>query len=884
MAIILFYNTATVSEAIFIMISKKSTSSRSPAYPTGVTFHGGLNLHKVTIDRSEYVAPLQPLQAITTSPVIVIPTSTNARTNRSNIEHVFNLATESNSLVIFLCSGKARKGDIAEIAQGHFVQWAAIEDSFSSFSKASLQTSLSPLAYGSEKDTSQKRNFALRLAQIMGWSSIFFMDDDIQLSLEQFLKATTLIREEHDISIVGFNARDFPDLSVINHAHRWVNGQIDSFLGAGAFLVKIDPHMGFFPHIYNEDWLFLLESYLSKRGRIVWAGSIKQDAYDPYRLRKRAMQEEPGDVLGEGFMRLIVSSSLENKKDQPTIASVIKKADETFWEHEIDRRIQFIQSTIQTIKDTKMPSKQKYSALTALEVSLELLVGNITPITAKSLSKWTREWGRDLQVWRRHAHKNPLATNLVEGLELMNIHDNFIYSNTKRLKVDSSATKYASIFQRTLVTDAVASVNINASKKVAQAIEYTVVAQRYLAANGWSLSHIVSATDQLRRDRPTFDKPDNFPVITILVLVHNYESPVHVSNVIKNVVKKNVYNRPIEIILAIYPDNSRLAQAEMYRNGLVVHIIHEISDTNIRLRSTIVHARKTTVDDAIQSLLTTMVFAYWKANISITQPVLVMNSQGHLMRTGTLRELMQKQHSVSWEVFDSHLTRILRPAETINHTLTHEDNFAAKQQARHNLYSNPAPKKNRLRTRVITHKMVTAMKIAGLTWSQTDALAHKVKFHDKQGKNAPLYGIVKTKCVPIYVTSKTLTDYNMQAKLVLTLINNPRLNYCLVITAPESVSWRQLETYRTRLASVITSASTLTSISSLTYRRHNEERGIIFKNRIIAIMRYTHWLHQHNQTATIVWVYPARKTRLAVTRLFQIFKMRKPSTSKTSFS
>jgi len=151
------------------MIRKKTTIPHAANYPTGIIFQGGLNLHEVAIDRSNFVVPLQPAQPFAAPDAIVIPTSTNARHNHRNIEHIFDLAaSQANSLVLFLCSGKAKKEDIAEIAKQYSVQWAAIDEGFLSFSKTALHTSLSPLAYGTEKDTSQKRNFALRLAQIMG--------------------------------------------------------------------------------------------------------------------------------------------------------------------------------------------------------------------------------------------------------------------------------------------------------------------------------------------------------------------------------------------------------------------------------------------------------------------------------------------------------------------------------------------------------------------------------------------------------------------------------------------------------------------------------------------------------------------------------------------
>lgn len=864
------------------MIRKKTTTPLPSAYPTGSIFQGGLNLREVAVDRSGFVAPLQPLRSNAAPDVIVIPTSTNARKNHRNIEHIFLLAaSQANNLILFLCSGKAKKEDIAEIAKPYSVQWAAIDEGFSSWSKSSLHTSLSPLAYGKEKDTSQKRNFALRLAQVMGWHTIFFMDDDIQLNNEQFQKAMALIREE-DVSVVGFNARNFPDLSVINHAHRWIDGPIDSFLGAGALLIKIGPTIGFFPHIYNEDWFFLLEDFLSNRGRIIWAGSIEQDRYNPYKVRKRAIQEEPGDVLGEGLMRLAIATNMENKFGRPTITSVVKKADAVFWEHEIDRRIQYIQNTILAIRDKRMPSKQKYTALNALEVSLQLLIAKDTSITAKNLTEWTKAWGKDLRLWRRQIYTGAQATNLIDGLKILNIYDNFIYSSGGKENAFIRPPKYAALFQKTRVADTVASVNIEANKKVMGAVEYTIVTERYLTANKWTLSHIVNATERLRLDRPIYDKAVNYPVLTILLLVDSREQPSQISEFIRKIVKKNRFNRPIEIILAVRAQNNRL-HATMYRNELVAHIVHEISGTNIRLRSTIIHTRKnTTTDDAIQSLLTTMVFAYWKANISITQPVLVTNSRGQLMRTGTLRELMQKQHSVVWTTFDTHLAELLHPAETTNHVLSPEDDIVAKEQARRNLYTEPRRKKLPLKIRWITQKMTLAMKMAGLTWSQTDALAHKIKFHDIHRKTTPLFGIMRSKCIAIYITPQTLTNYNAQAKAILMLITNSKTNYCLVISASTDITWRQLETYRKRLAAAIVAEGPNGSISSLTYRRHNEERGIVFKKRVVAIVRYTHWLHQHHQSATITWLHLTQPNRSLISIPLR-FKIRKSPTSEAIF-
>ncbi len=125
----------------------------------------------------------------------------------------------------------------------------------------------------------------------MKWESIFFLDDDVAITSFQLDKAYNLL-QTRDVSIVGFNARHFPDNSVAMHIHRWLHDSIDSFLGTGAMAVKTNsPFVSFFPHIYNEDWLFLLIYRLLGEGNIIWAGTIKQKPYNPYKYASRATSE-----------------------------------------------------------------------------------------------------------------------------------------------------------------------------------------------------------------------------------------------------------------------------------------------------------------------------------------------------------------------------------------------------------------------------------------------------------------------------------------------------------------------------------------------------------------------------------------------------------------
>jgi len=111
--------------------------------------------------------------------------------------------------------------------------------------------------FRSKSDLSTKRNLALMLGHMVGWSRILFIDDDITgLKADDVRKASGLLSL---YSAVGLRIGGFPDNSVVCHAFRQAGGQQGSFVGGGALAVQVQRCESFFPDIYNDDWFFLLD-------------------------------------------------------------------------------------------------------------------------------------------------------------------------------------------------------------------------------------------------------------------------------------------------------------------------------------------------------------------------------------------------------------------------------------------------------------------------------------------------------------------------------------------------------------------------------------------------------------------------------------------------
>jgi hypothetical protein len=247
---------------------------------------------------------------------------------------------------------------------------------------------LAGTVFARRTDLSMKRNLALMLSRMLGWSRILFLDDDItMLNPDDVRKASGLL----DIhNAVGLRIGGFPDHSVVCHAYRQAGGNQQSFIGGGALAVALERSKSFFPDIYNDDWFFLLDG--DKRLQpTAMTGQVDQYPYDPFRTPERARAEELGDVLAEGIYWLL---------DQDRS---VTDADQDHWARFLIKRAQFIQSVLAMVREDSLPADEKARRIAALKGSLGRLA-LITPVLCES---YLRAWAADRQQWQRHLDRLP---------------------------------------------------------------------------------------------------------------------------------------------------------------------------------------------------------------------------------------------------------------------------------------------------------------------------------------------------------------------------------------------------------------------------------------------------------------------------------------------
>jgi hypothetical protein len=233
-------------------------------------------------------------------------------------------------------------------------------------------------------DLSAKRNMALILSHMLGWSRVLFLDDDItQLNPDDVRRASGLL---DTYNAVGLHVDGFPDHSVVCHAYRQAGGSQQSFIGGGALAVHLERSNSFFPDIYNDDWFFLLDDDKAIQPVGV-TGAVWQYPYDPFRNPDRARAEELGDVLAEGIYWLL---------DQGGSAT---DADRAHWAKFLVRRKCFIVRVLRMVEqDTSLGSADRARRVAALKGSL----GRLERITPEFCENYLQAWAADRQRWQRH--------------------------------------------------------------------------------------------------------------------------------------------------------------------------------------------------------------------------------------------------------------------------------------------------------------------------------------------------------------------------------------------------------------------------------------------------------------------------------------------------
>jgi hypothetical protein len=309
---------------------------------------------------------------------VVVPTARPA----AHLGPVADLAREAGCLLVVLCSARSSGRAVAELVTGRPGLRAAVVDLPPGYRHRllELRTSRHPQAgLARHLDLSTKRNLGLLLARLLGWRQVLFVDDDIRgLDVGRLARGSSLLGH---YAAVGFRVEQWPDNSVVCHAHRLGGGDQDTFAGGSALLVDTARASSFFPAVYNEDWFYLHDQVRSRK--VACAGRTAQLTYDPYASPLRASSEEFGDLVAETLF-----SSLHGGAGP-------RMTDRSFWRTGIGRRTAFLEDVTGRVLDAPLGRPATAHPLAALAAAR----ARLEEIEPGDCQAFVGDWRVDLSVW-----------------------------------------------------------------------------------------------------------------------------------------------------------------------------------------------------------------------------------------------------------------------------------------------------------------------------------------------------------------------------------------------------------------------------------------------------------------------------------------------------
>jgi hypothetical protein len=330
---------------------------------------------------------------------IIVPASRPA----DNLGRAITLARAADCQLILLCSRQTRAGDVSQLLATRSFDQATVIDlpdgyrhDLFDFSTSSWAEMCLPEPCATRgTDLSAKRNVGLMLARLLGWKRIFFLDDDISGFDSSDLRSTISMLGRY--SSVGMRVTNFPDNSVMCHAHRETGGFQDVHLSGSALVVDCAAPIGFFPDTYNEDWLFFYQDAVERR--LGWPGlNAKQLRYDPFDDPIRAARQEFGDVLAEGLY-----GYLHRGGDGFPAGD--------YWSRFLDARRSFLGAIIDRLQIARLEKRAK------IRMAVETAQDCLMQIQPYHCEEYIGLWKDDLSRWDRRLKEIPRLPSIGDALD-----------------------------------------------------------------------------------------------------------------------------------------------------------------------------------------------------------------------------------------------------------------------------------------------------------------------------------------------------------------------------------------------------------------------------------------------------------------------------------
>jgi hypothetical protein len=329
---------------------------------------------------------------------IIVPASRPA----FNLDHAVTLARAADCSLVVLCSHEAKADEVREfLAQRSFRQAIVIDlppgYAHPLLKFATSQTGNLPAACGKYvTDLSSKRNIGLLLARMVGWERIFYLDDDIRDISDSGLSVTVSMLDSFNSA--GMRVVEFPDNSIVCHAHRETGAYQDVFVTGSALAVHAARASGFFPNVYNEDWLFFYQD--AARAQLGASGlPATQLVYNPFREPARAAWQEFGDVLAEGLYGLLHQGK------------GAEHATTEYWAEFLRERQNFLLAIIDRA-DLAEPGMRE-SIRTAVHEAVKCSAA----IEAGEYEHYVGLWQADLRNWKQRIVGLPAGLSLEKALK-----------------------------------------------------------------------------------------------------------------------------------------------------------------------------------------------------------------------------------------------------------------------------------------------------------------------------------------------------------------------------------------------------------------------------------------------------------------------------------
>lgn len=315
---------------------------------------------------------------------IIVPASRPA----AHLDHAVTLARAAGCWLLILCSGSLSRTEAVTFLAARSCRKAIAIDLPSDYSHKLLSFP-ELLAISSElpedcglytTDLSMKRNIGLVLARMMGWRRIFFLDDDIRDITYPNLQHT--VNMLGSFSAAGVWVTDFPDNSIVCHANRATGASQDVFVSGAALAVDCESDIGFFPDIYNEDWLFMFD--FASAGKLANSSlRATQLRYYPFANGRRAAWQEFGDVIAEGLYTLL----------HPGLS--LDQATSKYWGYFLEARRNFLEAVL-----TRLPNAHP-EMRAGIETSVKQAEKCLQMIKPDLCVRYVQAWRSDLADWKQ---------------------------------------------------------------------------------------------------------------------------------------------------------------------------------------------------------------------------------------------------------------------------------------------------------------------------------------------------------------------------------------------------------------------------------------------------------------------------------------------------